>query len=186
MRENENVLRIIKETLESVKNKNYSEIKSLSNQTINTASFTQDPDNIMVAVVVYSLYKIFEREDYQKYPGWKVFYDTTIQSLNHSIKDIEIGDFYHFRKDFERIRNVIKKVSGKFKKYIEEVFRNARISKASRIYEHGISMEQTAKLLGITLFELAEYAGQTGIPDVLESKTITESSRIKLAMDFFK
>jgi hypothetical protein len=47
-------------------------------------------------------------------------------------------------------------------------------------------MEKTAKLLGITMFELANYAGQTGISDVTLSKTYGAKSRIKMTMDFFK
>ena len=47
-------------------------------------------------------------------------------------------------------------------------------------------MEKTAKLLGISMWELANYAGQTGISDVRESKTLDVNSRIKLAKEFFK
>jgi len=46
-------------------------------------------------------------------------------------------------------------------------------------------MEQTAKLLGVTMFELADYAGKTGIPDVPVSKTLDSRARIKLAMNMF-
>ena len=84
------------------------------------------------------------------------------------------------------IRGSIENLSGKLKKYIKEVFRNAEISKASRIYEHGISMEHTASLLGISQYELAEYAGRTGIPDVPENYTRNTKSRIKLAMEMFE
>jgi hypothetical protein len=77
-------------------------------------------------------------------------------------------------------------LSGNLKKYIQDVFRKASINEASKIYEHGISMEKTAKLLGITMFELAGYAGQTGISDVPESKTLDVRSRIKLAMEMFE
>ena len=60
------------------------------------------------------------------------------------------------------------------------------INKASKIYEHGISMEQTAKLLGISMYDIASYAGQKGISDIPIGKTISVRDRIKLAMDFFK
>ena len=83
------------------------------------------------------------------------------------------------------VRQAINKLSGKLKIFIKDVFRRATINKASRIYEHGISMEKTASLLGITMFELAEYAGQTGIPDVPENKTLSVKTRIKLAMEMF-
>ena len=185
MHEIDNILRILEETKIAIETANYSKIKNLSNQTINTASLTQDPDNINVAVIVYSLNKIFERENYKNYPEWKKLSKTIISSLEDSIEDLEKNNLNDFRRDFENIRACLNKISGKLKEHIQEVFRKANINKASRIYEHGISMEQTAKLLGITMFELADYAGKTGIADVSESKTLDAKSRIKLAEEIF-
>ena len=50
MKEVENVLRILQETKDSIQTCDTARIKNLSNQTINTASLTKDPDNIAVAV----------------------------------------------------------------------------------------------------------------------------------------
>jgi hypothetical protein len=84
------------------------------------------------------------------------------------------------------MRKDLSKVSGNFKKHIQYVFRKAKINKASRIYEHGISMEKTSKLLGISIWELAEYAGHTRIGDVNLSITLPIKQRIKFAMEIFK
>lgn len=184
MKEADNILRILKESRVAIDEGNSSKMKSLSNQTINTASLTQDPDNIAVAVMIYSLSKILEREDYRSLKGWDDFHRLFISALERAIKDIEKKDFERFRRDFEMIRKSINKLSGKLRKYIEEVFRQSQISKASRIHEHGLSMEQTANLLGITLYELSDYVGKTGISDVPESKTIGVKERIKIAMRF--
>ncbi len=186
MQESDNILRILKGTRDALERNDSFNIRGLSNQTINTASLTQDPDNIAVAVIVYSLSKIVERLDYRQLPGWKKFYSNVLLYLDKSIKDIEEKRYDKFREDFKMIRGSIENLSGKLKKYIKEVFRNAEISKASRIYEHGISMEQTASLLGISQYELADYAGKTGIPDVPENYTRNTKSRIKLAMEMFK
>jgi len=47
-------------------------------------------------------------------------------------------------------------------------------------------METTAKLLGITVWELAEYAGQTGISDVNLNITLPIKKRIRIAEEIFK
>jgi hypothetical protein len=47
-------------------------------------------------------------------------------------------------------------------------------------------MEKTAKILGISLWELAEYAGQTHIADQNLSVTMPIQQRIKLAEEIFK
>lgn len=185
MQEKENVLRILKQTREAMENNDTITIRSLSNQTINTASLTHDPDNIAVAVIVYSLAKVLERHQYQEYSGWNEFYDVVTTSINHAIKDLESGR-EEVGKDLEVINKQIEKLSSKLKMYIQDVFWKARINKASKIYEHGISMEKTSKLLGITMYELAGYAGQARIDDVPLENTMDVRKRIKLALEFFK
>ena len=186
MKERDNVLRILKETKQAIRQGDTAKIKELSNQTTNTASLTQDPDNIAVAVIVYSIAKIIERKDYRNLRGWDNFYRTILSSLDLAINDVSKNNEKGFRKDFALIHKAINKLSGKLRKYIEEVFRSAQINKASRIYAHGISMAQTAELLGITPYELAEYAGKTGISDAPVAKTMDIKTRIKLALEMFR
>jgi len=186
VQEKDNVIRILKETKAAVKEGNFLKVKQLSNQTIHTASISQDPDNIAVAVIVYSLGKIIERTNYQNYRGWKKFFNNFINYINKAESALQENKIQEFRNSLTCIRREIETLPGNFKKHIQDVFRKASINKASRIYEHGISLEQTANLLGITLWELSSYAGQTGIGDVNENLTTTERIRIKNVMEFFK
>jgi len=186
MQERENILRIFNETKKAVSEGDSAKIKRLSNQTTNTASLTHDPDNIAAAVVIYSLSKIIEREDYKKLPGWNKFHKTYTGAIDKIIDSIKRKDDLAYRKNIELIRNALNAISGKLKEYIQEVFRRASINKASRIYEHGISMEKTAKLLGVTLFELAEYAGRGKHADAPEARTVDVLSRIKIAEEIFE
>jgi hypothetical protein len=185
MQEKENILRIFEETKEALAEGDAAKIKLLSNQTTNTASLTHDPDNIAVAVIVYSLSKIVEREDYKKLPGWNNFYNIYIGAIDKIIFALRKNDEKTFRVNIELIRRAIDKLSGKLKNYIQDVFRKSRINKASKLYEHGISMEKTASLLGVTMFELANYVGQKEVAEIPEVKTISVRSRIKLAMEMF-
>lgn len=186
MQEKENILRILRETKEAVKKDDVFRLKELSNQTIHTASISQDPDNIAVAVIVYTLGKIIERTNYQTQKGWKAFFDNFTTCIDKSIIALEKDKLEEFRKQIKCIREGIEILHGNFKNHIEAVFRKAQINKASKIYEHGISMEQTANLLGITTWELADYAGKSNIGDVDENITESEKIRIKEVMDFFK
>lgn len=187
MQEKENVLRILQETKDAIKNNDSIKLKLLSNQTNNTASLTQDPDNIAVAVAVYSISKIIERTEYREFPGWRDFYKVITSAVDNSISAIKKNDAEKLTSSLISIRNAVSKLSGKLQEYIQDVFRKAQINKASKIYEHGISMERTANLLGITLFELATYSGQKPEgPETSLTKTLDVKSRIKTAMDLFK
>lgn len=185
MKEVENIKRILEQSLYAIKNDNPLPLKELSDQTIHCASTTGDADNIAVAVIIYSIGKILTRADYRSMNGWGAFQKLIISSLTHSIKDLEKNDLEDFRKDFMMIRKAINKISGKLKTYIAEVFKNAEISKASRIHEHGISREKTAKMLGISLFDLQNYTGTTGISDVGFNQTINVKTRIKMMEELF-
>ena len=129
MEERENVLRILEETKEAIKLDNTAKIKELSNQTTNTASLTQDPDNIAIAVMVYSLGKILERQNYKSLRGWEVFYRVIISALDRAINDVRNKNDKEFRKDFELIRKAINKLSGKLKKYVEDVLEGLKLTK---------------------------------------------------------
>ena len=76
------------------------------------------------------------------------------------------------------------KLDPKLKIHIKEVFEKARINKASRLYEHGISAGRTADLLGISTWELMDYSGTTGLADKGITKDVKE--RIKIARELFK
>jgi len=184
MKEVDNLLRIFEGTLLALKEEDSVKLKKLSDQTIHVASVEQDLDNIAVAVIVYSLSKIIERKEYRAQKGWKEFYKKIVAEIGKSINSLKKNDGAGFKKNLEEIRKVLSKVSGGLKIYIQDVFKKAKINKASKIYEHGISMEKTASLLGITMFDLASYAGQK-VGNGKETKTLGARERIKLATEIF-
>ncbi|MCX6749050.1 MAG: hypothetical protein NT076_05605 [Candidatus Pacearchaeota archaeon] len=185
MEEVEHVLKVLKQAKLALKNNDSIQLKQLSNQTIHSSSIYQDTDNILVAVIIYALSKIIERPRYQEYAGWNTFFRHFLKHIDYSILYLERKDFPNLREELSRIRRDISKLTGDFKKNVEEVFRKAEINKASKIYEHGLSLEKTAKLLGISLWELAEYTGQTGVSEVNITITMPVQDRIKLAQSIF-
>lgn len=186
MQERENLLKIFREVKVAVSAGDSAKIKNLSDQTTHTASLTHDPDNIAAAVIIYSFSKIIEREDYRKLQEWNSFYESYVGAINKCIDALEKNNDENFSKSLTLIRKAIGNLSGKLKEYIQDVFRKAEINKASRIYEHGISMEKTANLLGISLFELANYSGGKESAEVPESVTVSVKQRIKFAMEMFE
>jgi len=186
MQEKEHVLSILEKLKVSLKDKEYISIKSLSNHFVHHCTIDQDPDIISLAVIIYSLSKLIERNNFHKYRGWDNFYEKYINAFDEMIIFLKKDDINNFRKNVEDIRNLIQGLTGRLKDYINDVFRKAKINKASRIYEHGISMEKTAKILGVTMWELSEYSGNTGISDVNLSITLPINQRIKMAKDIFK
>jgi len=185
MKERLHILKILKGVKIALKNRDYIKIKNLSNHLIHHSSIHQDPDIISVTIIIYALSKLIEREDYKNYPEWPNFYKQYIKCIDNLIRALEKDNLEMFRNEIKLIRNSIQKLSGKLKIYIDNVFRKAKVNKASRIYEHGISMEKTAEILGISIWELAEYAGQTRIGDINLSITLHIKQRIKTVEEIF-
>ncbi|NMB66770.1 hypothetical protein GYA25_01785 [Candidatus Woesearchaeota archaeon] len=186
MQEKDNIIRILEETNVAIKENNPLKLKELSDQTIHTASITQDLDNIMIAIFVYSLSKILERKEYYTNSNLEEFYLTISKQINKCINSLKKDENKKLKQALINLRKKLNHFSDKMNIYIEDVFRKAQINKASKIYEHGISMEKTANLLGISLFELASYIGQKQYTqDTNLTKTVDVKSRIKLTERFF-
>ncbi len=186
MEEKEHILNVLKEVKVVLERKDYVKIKNLSNRIVHHSSIHQDPDVISVAVIIYSLSKLIERESYKEEKNWVSFYNNYLRNINDMIQALKKDDIKKFRDEVYANRRLIQSLSGNLKHYINDVFRRARVNKASRIYEHGISMEKTAKILGISLWELAEYAGRTRIGDINLSVTLPIKQRIKYVEEIFK
>ncbi|MFH0711533.1 MAG: hypothetical protein V1889_00215 [archaeon] len=185
MREVENVLRILRETKKFFEDDNADELKSLSNQTIHAAAIFQDGDNIVVAVLVYSLGKVLERDNYRTMEGWVSFRDAVIKNLRLAVGALERGNVKNARVYLGRIRNSLNKIDGDLGEYIKDVFRKAEINKAFKLYEHGLSSEATADLLGVSLWDMAGYIGQSHIGDAKVSVSMPVRERIKIAEGIF-
>jgi len=182
-----NIIRILDETVKAVKEENIKLLKDLSNQTIHDASTVQDQYSITIAVLIYSLSKIYEREThYGQFKGWRAFCFDCTKGLEVAKGKLEKRDIPGFDKAIKDYVNILKELETKLKRYIQDVFNSAKINKASRIYEHGISLGRTAELLGVTKFQLMEYVGRTYIADVKENMTINPEKRLSIAREIFK
>lgn len=184
--ERKNILDILKNSRKALKTDDVVLLKEMSDRTVHSSSISQDPDSIAIAVTIYALSKVIERKRYTHFREWPAFFKRVNDDVEKAIIYLEKNDYQKFRDSTLDIRKAVDKISGHLKIYIQDLFRKASISKASRIYEHGISMQETAKLLDITQWELAEYVGTTGIADVDLSLTMPIKERLNLAKKLFE
>ena len=161
-------------------------LRMLSNSTINSGSIFQDEDVVTIAVLMYSLSKVFERTDYKGYKSWNLFYKNTINDLKKAKEELNKNNAKNYRKAIKALLNTVNKLDSKLKIYIKEVIDKAEVTRGSRFYEHGLSIGRIANMLGISRWDLMDYTGKTGIADVKESITKDIHERIKLARSLFK
>jgi hypothetical protein len=186
MQEKENIRRILKETAIALKKTDGFKLKILSDQTNHSATIYQDPDNIIVAVLVYALGKITERENYKKMKGWNTFIKNISANLNKLVKAIDKNNLEEFRNLLGEMRDSINKIEGNLKDYISDVFYKAEINRAFKLYEHGLSSQKTAQLLGISLWDLSSYIGQSTISEAKLSEPMPVKKRVEIMESFLK
>jgi len=85
MQEKEHVLEVLEQAKKAIRDEDVIKLKELSNQTIHSSAIEQDPDNIAVAVILYSLSKIIERVRYREYKEWPKFQKTYEKSIENAI-----------------------------------------------------------------------------------------------------
>ena len=180
------IIGILKSSVEAVRNDDVRRLRDLSNSIINSSSVFQDESIITIAVITYSMSKIFERTDYRKYPGWNLFHETTANSLRESLFFLEKNDTKNFEKNLKNVLSIIDRLDNKLKNYIKDVIKDVQIGRGSRLHEHGISLGRITELLGISKWELLEYIGKTGISEVREISSISVDKRLKFARGLFK
>ncbi len=182
-----NIIRILDKAVIAIKEEDIKQLKDLSNETVHDATINQDEYSITIAVLIYSLSKIYEREiHYGKFKGWKIFCFDCFRGLEVAKEKLVSGDVEGFDSVLKKYIATLSKLDIKLRGYIQDVFRKARINKASRLHEHGLSIGRTAELLGVTRFELMDYVGKTNIPDVEGSVTMNVLNRIKFARGLFR
>lgn len=184
-REAKHISEVLQMTLDSIKDKDADKLRELSNQTIHNASIYQDPGNISVAVLVYAIAKLIERKDYEHIKNWSKFTKKINLYFTLAISALKKDNFNKYENYLQDARKSISIVQVNLKPYIQEVLRKASINKASRIYEHGVSLGRTSEILGITEWELSEYSGQTRIADIHYNISFDVEKRARMALEFF-
>lgn len=188
--EKDHILKILEKVKYALEKKDNLELKQLSNEAVHHASIHQDPDVISIAVLIYALSKLIEREEEctencQPPETMNIFFRKFKNNLQDMIQALRKNNDEKFRNEVKANRQLLESISGKLKEFISEVFRKARINKASKIYEHGISMGKTANILGVSLWELVEYTGSKP-EEISLTNTLSINQRLKLTLDLFK
>lgn len=177
---------ILKQAIRAIKESDVRTLRDLSNHTIHDSSIIQDKYSISIAVIMYSLSKIFERTSYQEYKDWRIFYDNLLKCLKDAKDFLESDKIDKYEECTKNILKIINKLESKLKIFIKEVFEKSKINKGSRLYEHGLSISKAAELLNISQWELMDYAGSTGISDVKFSISKSIKERLKYARELFE
>jgi hypothetical protein len=174
---------ILGEVRKALADDNAVRLRDLSNQTIRSASYIQDSGSIALAVLIYTVSKLIEREDHRKIKNWPVFVKKLDSWLALATQAEKKGNQEAYESYLMQARKSLTTVSVSVKPYVQDVLHKASINKASKIYEQGISLGKTAQLLGVSPWELTEYASQKHEGGY---QTLDVATRAAMALKFFE
>lgn len=177
------VLDVLEKTVKLIHDEDAAGLGELSNHVIHDASVFQDADSVSVAVLVYAISKIMGR-CFEEHEDPHHVCAVIVPQLKKAIGFLEKNKTKQYREVIKRVLEKVGRVDEKLRLYVQTVFDRARIKKASKVYEHGISLARTAYLLNISQWELMNYVGKTKIPEM--PAEIPVRQRLSFARGLFR
>lgn len=157
--------------------KDVEELKELSDHAIEDVAVHKDLDIISITVLIYSLYKIvqdLQDKDYQ----------AILNELKNAYKALQKYDLKQYNRSIKIIYTLIRKCDVQVKEHLQDVMQAARIKKGTALLEKGLSIGQAAGLMGLSNWDLQQYAARTTALR-FEAETIPAKDRMKLALNIF-
>lgn len=181
----QDILWVLKNVLTAIDKDDIPSIKDFSNHVIHGASIFQERYIINTAVLVYSLSKILERERFVSSGKREEFKSIIRKVIKKMITALEKEDTEQFEDLCNVILRTIRKTDEKYTDYVQFVINKAKVKKAVKIYDHGISLSRVGEVLGVSPWEAMEYLGMTTVHEhVKGGKKVKD--RIKKAREAFK
>ncbi|PIN73114.1 hypothetical protein COV20_06445 [Candidatus Woesearchaeota archaeon CG10_big_fil_rev_8_21_14_0_10_45_16] len=153
-------------------------LEELSNHAIEDVALHKDLDMISVTVIIYSLYKIIARLE-------QADYDELVIQLKKARQNLERNNFGPYNRSIKSIYDIIHRSSIKVKEHLQDVMQAARIKKGTALLEKGLSIGQAAGLMGLSNWDLQQYASQTTALGA-HTESIPAHKRLKKALTIFK
>src|SRR3989344_1989373 len=147
--------------LEQKDAKDVEELKKLSNHAIEDVALHKDLDLISITVLIYSIYKI-------------------ISSISAEAEN----NLSRYNQNIKVLFNLVSKSNIKVKEHLQDVMQAARIKKGTVLLQKGLSIGQAAGLMGLSNWDLQQYAGRT-TAIAQHHETTSVKKRLALALNLF-
>lgn len=180
------ILHVLQDSLKAIQEGNALELKEVSDHVIHDCTVCQENEVVSVAVIIYSLSKIFDKWQQRTDKNWIKFKKKVVEDLTKALTLLRQGDITNYKIVLQGFFKSIGTFDDKLGLYINKVINQAKIKKGSRVYEHGLSVSRAAKVLNVSIWELMNYLGNTKIVDQQPVLTKRVKDRLAFARGLFK
>ncbi|MBR9683155.1 hypothetical protein GOV03_01305 [Candidatus Woesearchaeota archaeon] len=163
--------------LEVKEPKDVEELKALSNHAVEGVALHKDLDMISVTVLVYSLYKIAKNMTPQDCQG-------VLKDLRMAKTSLEQGNLGKYNHGIKLLYSLVRKCNAKVKEHLQDVMQAAKIKKGTVLLQKGLSLGQAAGLMGLSNWDLQQYAGKTMVIET-HHEAVPAKKRMATALKIF-
>lgn len=163
--------------LEQREDKDIEELGKLSDHAVQDVALYKDLELVSITVLLYSLYKVgmnLSKEDYRD----------VLKELKSAQDTLQQGALGRYNRYIQSLFQLVKKSNAKIKEHLDDVMQAARIKKGTSLLQRGLSIGQAAGIMGLSNWDLQQYAGKT---TALEQHTekIPGDKRVRAAFKLF-
>lgn len=176
-KERADVSTLISRSMEAVRQKNALALRKVSADALTEAAMEGHREMILVALVDYALSKIMSKVHYRKVTG--EFYDKIVGHF----KAAREGPKKETIRHLERIEDMVMKLDEKEGHFAENVMEKAKVKKAAKLYEQGLSLKRAADLTGAEPVKVLDYVGGSKIHEFKGEGR--NAKRLKAAREVF-
>ena len=142
--------------LEKREDKDFQELKVLSNHAIEDVAAHKDLDVISLTVLIYSIYKVVNCLNDQDYKDILLLLEKSENSLVR-------GNLGKYNSHIKKLFQIVEGCNAKVKEHLQDVMQAAKIKKGTILLEKGLSIGQAAGLMGLSNWDLQQYASKTNV-----------------------
>ncbi len=176
---------VLEQAFSAIKNKRYFELRGLSDHVIHSMSIFQERDISDCAISIYALSKIFDKEQFTCHGDCPRFIDQALINLSQAKNMIEKNNMKGYRQAISNLLTQISKFDSKLKLFERPILDYARLQKASKLAEHGLSVSAAAELMNIPKWELSGYLGNTKTSETCCSFPEADAKRVSYVFKLF-
>jgi hypothetical protein len=164
--------------LESKGTKSAEELKHLSDHAIEDVALYKDLDSISITVLIYSLYKTIFCLD-------EIKYNEMLDLFKKARRYLKDNNYGAYNGTIKKMFEIVENCNAKVKEHLQDVMQAARIKKGTVLLQKGLSIGQAAGLMGLSNWDLQQYASKTPILFGHHEK-IPAKDRLQKALKIFE
>jgi len=171
---------MLERAIKAIRTNNFADLERISNETIHNASIFQDTVSKKLAIIVLSIFKLEQQNVLAgKVTNLKSF-AVDLAQLHDNLQHEQTDTCY---KALDYILAKLKKISSSTS--IHNVVNRAEVKKSGKIYDHGISLAQSAQIMGISQWELYDYIGKSTLNNSSDDMDARVKKRVAYTRSLF-